>query len=54
MSTATQNAGQMRELRLAAMSQAYEHQLDQPKLHDLGFDDRLGLLLESECAARKA
>jgi len=53
MSTNTQNAAQMRELRLAAMTQAYELQQEQPKLHQLGFDDRLGLLLEAECSARK-
>ena len=52
MSTNTQNAAQMRELRLAAMTQAYELQQEQPKLHQLGFDDRLGLLLEAECSAR--
>lgn len=53
MSTAIQNASQMRELRLSTMNQAYECQLEQPKLHDLSFDDRLGLLLEAECSARK-
>jgi len=52
MSTNTQNAAQMRELRLTAMTQAYELQQEQPKLHQLGFDNRLGLLLEAECAAR--
>jgi DNA replication protein DnaC len=54
MSTAIQNTAQMRELRLNAMTQAYERQLDQPKLHDLAFDDRMGLLLEAECAARNS
>lgn len=53
MSTAFQNTNQMRELRLNAMTLAYERQLEQPKLHELAFDDRLGLLLESESAARK-
>lgn len=53
MSTSIQNASQMRELRLTAMAQTYERQLEQPKLHDLAFDDRCGLLLEAECAARK-
>jgi DNA replication protein DnaC len=53
MSTAVQNANQMRELRLPAMTTAYERQLEQPKIFDLGFDDRFGLLLEAECAARK-
>lgn len=54
MSTSTQNASQMRELRLPAMATAYERQIEQPKLHDLAFDDRFGLLLEAECAARKS
>lgn len=54
MSTAIQNANQMRELRLNAMTLAYERQLEQPKLHELAFDDRLGFLLESASAARKS
>lgn len=53
MSTVIQNASQMRELRLNAMSQAYERQLDTPKLHDISFDNRFGLLLEAEVSARK-
>lgn len=52
MSTQVQNTSQMRELRLAAMGQGYELQVEQPKLHHLAFDDRLGLLLEAEVAAR--
>jgi DNA replication protein DnaC len=54
VSTNTQNTSQMRELRLAAMAQAYELQQEQPKLHQLAFDDRFGLLLEAETAARKS
>ncbi|HWI17879.1 MAG TPA: IS21-like element helper ATPase IstB [Vicinamibacterales bacterium] len=54
MSIQVQNLSQMRELRLAAMSQAYELQVEQPKLHQLGFDERFGLLLESEVSARKS
>lgn len=54
MSTNTQNTSQMRELRLAAMAQAYGLQQEQPKLHQLAFDDRFGLLLEAETAARKS
>ncbi|TWO64409.1 AAA family ATPase [Caenimonas sedimenti] len=53
MSTSIQNTHQMRELRLNAMTQAYERQQETPKLHDLNFDDRFGLLLEAECAARR-
>ncbi len=54
MSTQVQNTSQMRELRLTAMAQGYELQVEQPKLHQLAFDDRLGLLLEAEVAARKS
>lgn len=54
MSTNTQNTSQMRELRLTAMAEAYELQQEQPKLHQLAFDDRVGLLLEAETAARKS
>ncbi len=54
MSTQVQNTSQMRELRLTAMAQGYELQAEQPKLHQLAFDDRLGLLLEAEVAARKS
>jgi len=54
VSTQVQNTSQMRELRLTAMAQGYELQVEQPKLHQLAFDDRLGLLLEAEVAARKS
>ena len=46
-----QNVNQLRELRLNAMVQAYEMQYEQPKLHEIGFDDRFGMLLEAEVAA---
>jgi len=54
MSTSTQNLTQLRELRLSAMSHAYELQQEQPKLQHQAFDDRLGLLLEAELAARNS
>jgi DNA replication protein DnaC len=54
MSTQVQNVSRMRELRLTAMVQGYELQVQQPKLHQLAFDDRMGLLLESEVAARNS
>lgn len=54
MSTHAQNLTQMRELRLGAMLHAYELQQQQPKLHQQAFDDRLGLLLEAEVAARNS
>lgn len=54
MGTSIQNRSQMRELRLNAMVQAYELQQEQPKLNEIGFDDRLGLLLEAEIATRNS
>lgn len=54
MSMQSQNVAQMRELRLTTMTQTYELQLEQPKLHQLAFDERFGLLLEAESAARKS
>lgn len=54
MSTSIQNSNQMRELRLNAMTQAYELQQSQPKLNDIAFDDRLGMLLEAEVATRNS
>lgn len=54
MSTNTQNLTQLRDLRLTAMTQAYELQQEQPKLHQLAFDDRFGMLLEAEVAARRS
>jgi len=44
----------LRELRLAAMAEAYERQLQQPKLHQIGFDDRFGMLVEAEASARES
>lgn len=54
MSSAHQTLGRLRELRLAPMAQAYERQLEQPKLHQLGFDDRFGLLVEFESSERES
>lgn len=53
MGVTTQNTAQMRALKLSSMARAYETQLQQPKLHELGFDDRLALLLESEESDRR-
>lgn len=54
MSTTTQNLSKLRELRLVAMASAYEVQQEQPKLQQIAFDDRFGLLLEAEVATRNS
>lgn len=54
MSTHTQNLSKLRELRLNAMATAYELQQEQAKLQHLAFDDRFGLLLESEVSTRNS
>jgi DNA replication protein DnaC len=40
------------QLRLSAFRAAFEEQLGQPQYADLSFEDRLGLLVDSECAHR--
>lgn len=53
MTITIQNASQMRGLKLSSMARAYDAQLQQPKLHELAFDDRLALLLEAEDSSRR-
>jgi DNA replication protein DnaC len=52
MSTAQQTTSRLRELKLSAMAETFERQREQPKLHELSFDDRLALLVESEWVER--
>ncbi|MDR7299510.1 DNA replication protein DnaC [Pelomonas aquatica] len=52
MSSAQQTLARMRELHLGAMAEAYEHQLQQPRLHEMSFEDRLALLVEHEASQR--
>lgn len=40
-------------LRLPGMAQAYENQLANPNLQSLGFDDRLGLMVDAEVTQRE-
>lgn len=40
-------------LRLPGMAQAYEDQLNNPTVQGLGFDDRLGLIVDAEVAQRE-
>ena len=46
MSSTQQTIRRLRELRLTSMAEAYSIQLQQPKLHQLSFDDRFGLLVD--------
>ena len=45
MTSVQQTISRLRELRLTSMAEAYSLQLQQPKLHQLPFDDRFGLLV---------
>lgn len=54
MSTVQQTINRLRELRLSSMAEAYELQHQQPKLYQLGFDDRFSLLVEHEALARES
>lgn len=48
MSTAQQTLNRLRQLKLGGMADAYELQLDQPKLHGTSFDDRLAMRVDHE------
>lgn len=52
MSTAPQTTGRLRELKLSAMADSFERQREQPRLHELSFDDRLALLVDAEWVER--
>ncbi|MDP3522296.1 MAG: IS21-like element helper ATPase IstB [Hydrogenophaga sp.] len=54
MNTTIQNLTKLRELHLGAMAAAYGLQQDQVNLQKLSFDDRFGLLLESEVSSRNS
>lgn len=40
-------------LRMPGMAQAYEDQLNNPAIQSMGFDDRLGLIVDAEIAMRE-
>jgi DNA replication protein DnaC len=42
----------IQELRLHAMAKAFKDQLECPEINELSFEDRLGLLIDSEVTAR--
>lgn len=54
MSSVQQTLSRLRELRLTSMAENYSMQLQQPKLHQLSFDDRFGLLVEHEVSERES
>jgi DNA replication protein DnaC len=54
MSTVQQTINRLRELRLSSMAEAYDLQHQQPKLYQLGFDDRFSMLVEHEASARES
>lgn len=43
----------LQTLRLPGMAQAYQDQLNNPAVQSMGFDDRLGLLVDAELAQRE-
>ena len=53
MSTIQQTLDQLRDLRLSSMADALEQQLEQPRVHDLGFEERLSLLVDHEWNERQ-
>ncbi len=54
MSSVQQTMNRLYELRLSGMAEAYTNQLQQPKLHELSFDDRFALIVEQESAGRES
>ena len=45
---------QLIEMRLTAIADAYRNQLDDPKLKDVPFEDRFGMLVDIEYSSRKS
>ena len=43
----------LRTMRLVAMAQAWEHQQTQTAFHELGFDERFGMIVDAEHEARE-
>jgi hypothetical protein len=53
MSTQEQTITRLRMLKMSAMANAYNLQLDQPQIQQLGFDERLSFMVEAEVSARE-
>lgn len=43
----------LNEMRLTTMAESLRHQLQDPSFNDLGFEERLGLMVDAEWARRK-
>lgn len=54
MSNFEQTLTQLRDLRLISMADALARQMEQPRLHDLGFEERLSLLVDFEWTERQS
>lgn len=54
MSNFQQTLTQLRDLRLISMADALARQMEQPRLHDLGFEERLSLLVDFEWTERQS
>lgn len=54
MSSFQQTLTQLRDLRLISMADALARQMEQPRLHDLGFEERLSLLVDFEWTERQS
>jgi DNA replication protein DnaC len=52
MSTVQQTLSGLRKLKLGGMADAYQLQLDQPKLNTSSFDERLAMLVDREISNR--
>lgn len=52
MSTVQQTLSALRQLKLGGMADAYQLQLDQPKLNASSFDERLAILVDREISNR--
>lgn len=53
MSGLQQTLARMHELRLSSMANALQLQMDSPGLQEIGFEDRIGMLIEHEWAERE-
>lgn len=52
MTAIQQTVDGLRSLRLTAMAEAYQRQLENPEMRSFSFDERLALLVENEMAQR--
>jgi DNA replication protein DnaC len=52
LSQQTQN--KLQQLKLSGMAKAYRDQLDQPRMQELSFDDRFGLMVDRELSDRES